>query len=182
VTRAPAAVLAALATFVAFACTPRPKVAEEPMTSSERTPRVFPVELELARDEAVDGRVTLRVAYRGSDPLAIVVPDRPDQIEWFDPESKTLERPTPIVVWSAWRSSDGALALDSRLSSDRRASRTLELAPGFDGPTIPVDIGPAVDGLLGAGTFSRGWCVRAWLVGGAHPLPSNIICWRPSDR
>jgi len=30
-------------------------------------------------------------------------------------------------------------------------------------PRIPLD--------------QRGWCARAWLLGGAHPLPSNIVCW-----
>jgi hypothetical protein len=27
-----------------------------------------------------------------------------------------------------------------------------------------------------------GWCARAWLVGGAHPVPSNIVCWPEPAR
>jgi hypothetical protein len=29
----------------------------------------------------------------------------------------------------------------------------------------------------GANNFARGWCARAWLIGGTHPLSSNIVCW-----
>ncbi|HEX7837986.1 MAG TPA: hypothetical protein VF469_11015 [Kofleriaceae bacterium] len=100
----------------------------------------------------------------------------PDQVEWFDPESKPLRAAAPYVAWSAWRIDNAGLALDSRTAAAQRASRQVTLHAG-DTTEAVVDLGAALDGLRGAGTFSRGWCAQAWLIGGTQPLPSNIVCW-----
>jgi hypothetical protein len=143
---------------------------------SSAAPAVFAIDLAIAGDAATQGRVILRIVSRGKAPVTIAVPDHPAQVEWFDPEMKTLRAPTPYVAWSAWRIDNAGLALDSRTSTAQRASRYVTLRA--DEPhEVAVDIGAALDGLRGPGTFARGWCTRAWLIGGTHPLPSNILCW-----
>jgi hypothetical protein len=137
---------------------------------------VFAIDLALAADAATWGRASLRIAFHGRSPVTIAIPDHARQVEWFDPESKPLRAAAPYVAWSAWRIDNARLALDSRTSTAQRASRYVTLRAG-DVQEAAVDIAAALDGLRGAGTFTRGWCARAWLVGGAHPLPSNIVCW-----
>jgi len=143
---------------------------------SSAPPPVFAVELAIAADATIAGRVTLRVGYHGHAPVTVALPDRPEQIEWFDPDTTTLRSPIPAVVWSAWRIDNAGLVLDSRASTARRASKYVTLRAG-EVHEVEVDVGAALDGLRGAGTLARGWCARAWLVGGSHPLPSNIVCW-----
>lgn len=146
---------------------------------SSAPPAVFAVDLALGADAATAGRVRLRIAFRGTTPVTLAIPDRPDQVEWFDPDMKTLRAPTPYLVWSAWRIDNAGLALDSRTSTAQRASKYVTLRAG-ETHEVAVDIAAALDGLRGQGTFARGWCARAWLIGGTHPLPSNIVCWPPS--
>jgi len=139
-------------------------------------PALFAVDLVITADATNAGRVSLRVAFHGRTPVTIAIPDRPDQIEWFDPETKTLRAAAPYVVWSAWRIDNAGFALDSRTGTAQRASRYVTLRAG-ETHEVAVEIGGALDGLRGPDTFARGWCVRAWLIGGTHPLSSNIACW-----
>jgi hypothetical protein len=139
-------------------------------------PKTFAVELTLTTDDQTPGQVRLRIALHGKEPVDIAIPARPDQIEWFDPDAKTLLAPTPHVMWSAWRMDNDGLALDSRPSTAQRASKYVTLYPG-NAQEVTVDLGAALDGLYGAGTLAQGWCARAWLVGGVHPVSSNVICW-----
>jgi hypothetical protein len=143
-------------------------------------PAVFAIELAITPDAAAPGRLRLRLGYRGKAPVELAVPERPDQVEWFDPGTRTLLAPVPRVVWSAWRSDSAGLALDSRASLAQRAAGHLTLHAG-ETHEVAVDVGAAIDGLYGAGTLARGWCARAWLIGGVHPLPSNIVCWPPAS-
>ena len=140
------------------------------------SPAVFAIELAITTDPAAPGRLRLRIGSRGKAAVELVVPERLDQVEWFDPGTTTLLAPVPRVVWSAWRSDSAGLALDSRTSRAQRASAQLTLHAG-EAHEVAVDVGAALDGLYGAGTLARGWCSRAWLIGGVHPLPSNIVCW-----
>jgi hypothetical protein len=147
------------------------------MTHDDAVPRTLhTVELSLAPDPAAPGRVTLRVASRGRDPVTIVIPERADQIEWFDPDARRLAEPAPRVLWTAWRIDNAGLVDESRPSSAQAASKHVTLSAG-DTRDAVVDVGAALDALFGPGAFARGWCARAWLVGGVHPLPSNIVCW-----
>lgn len=148
---------------------------------SSPSPAVFAIELAITADPATVGRVRLGITFRGKAPVTIAIPDRPDQIEWFDPDMKTLRAPIPYVAWSAWRIDNAGLVLDSRASTAQRASRYVTLHAG-ETHEAAVDLGAAIDGLRGPGSFARGWCARAWLIGGTHPLPSNIVCWPGDDR
>ena len=56
---------------------------------------LFAVDLTLAAD-ATAGRARLRIVFRGKAPMTLAVPDRVDQVEWFDPETRTLRAPTPL--------------------------------------------------------------------------------------
>jgi hypothetical protein len=176
--------LAAAVALAASACHPSPGAAPpppgDPMLNSDESmplPRTFAVELTIAADAEAPGRVHLRVAFHGKQPVQIAIPDRPDQIEWFDPEAKPLLGGTPHIVWTAWRSDNDGIAMGSRPAATDRASRHVTLTPGA-APDVSVDVGAAIDGLFGAGTFRRGWCARAWLAGVAHPVSSNVVCWR----
>jgi hypothetical protein len=142
-------------------------------------PAVFAIELALSPEPAASGRVRLRLTHRGNAPVTLAVPERSDQVEWFDPTTRPLVAPTPRVAWSAWRADTAGLALDSRASLAQRAAAPVTLLPG-GAHEVAVDLGAALDGLYGPGALARGWCARAWLIGGAHPLPSNIVCW-PAD-
>ena len=139
-------------------------------------PAVFAIDLAIAADAATWGRVSLRVASHGKAPVTVAIPAHPAQVEWFDPESRPKRAAAPYMVWSAWRIDNAGLALDSRTAAAQRASRYVTLHAG-DVQEAVVDLGAALDGLVGAGSFARGWCARAWLIGGTHPLPSNIVCW-----
>lgn len=144
---------------------------------TDDTPRtLYTIELSLTADPGVAGRATLRVVSRGRDPVTVVIPERPDQIAWFDPDANRLAEPVPRVLWTAWRIDNAGLADESRPSSAQAASKHVTLAPG-DARDAVVDVGAALDALFGPGAFARGWCARAWLVGGVHPVPSNIVCW-----
>jgi hypothetical protein len=144
---------------------------------SMQLPRTFTVELTIATVAEPAGRVQLRVTLHGEEPVKIAIPARPDQIEWFDPEAKSLLGGTPRIVWTAWRSDSDGIAMGSRPAATDRASRYETVTPGAS-PEVSVDIGAAIDGLFGAGTYIRGWCARAWLAGVAHPVSSNVVCWR----
>jgi hypothetical protein len=148
------------------------------MTSDDdlTQPALHAVELTITADAAAFGRVSLRVALHGKQSVAIAIPERPDQIEWFDPEARTLRSPVPRVVWSAWRIDRSGLALDSRASTAQRAEHVVTLSPRAP-HELAVDLGAALAGLDGAPAFAGGWCARAWLAGAVHPLPSNIVCW-----
>jgi hypothetical protein len=147
------------------------------MTHDDAAPRtLYTVELTLTADAAVAGRVTLRITSRGRDPATVVIPDRPDQIEWFDPDARRLADAVPRVRWTAWRSDSAGLVDESRPSTAQTASKHVTLGPG-DARDAVVDLSAALDALFGPGAFARGWCARAWLVGSGHPLPSNIVCW-----
>lgn len=122
---------------------------------------------------AVCGCGSPTAATRPSPSLS---PGRSDQVDWFDPTTRPLVAPTPRIAWSAWRADTAGLALDSRASLAQRAGAPVTLLPG-GAHEVTVDLGAALDGLYGPGTLARGWCARAWLIGGAHPLPSNIVCW-----
>jgi hypothetical protein len=139
-------------------------------------PTLYAVELTITADAAAFGRVRLHVALHGKQPVTVALPERPDQIEWFDPDAKALLSPVLRVAWSAWRIDRSGLALDSRASTALRASNVVTLAPGAPHDLV-VDLGVALAGLDDARSFAGGWCARAWLVGAPHPLPSNIVCW-----
>jgi len=160
-------------------CPPPPTQGQTMLEHDDSTApaALFAVDLTLAAD-ATAGRARLRIVFRGKAPMTLAVPDRVDQVEWFDPETRTLRAPTPYLVWSAWRIDNAGLVLDSRTSTSQRASRYVTLRAG-EAHELAVDIAAALDGLRGPGTFARGWCARAWLIGGTHPLPSNIVCWPP---
>jgi hypothetical protein len=143
---------------------------------SSAPPAVFAIDLQIAADAATAGRVSLRIAFHGKTPVMIAMPEHPDQVEWFDPESRPLRASAPYVVWSVWRIGNAGLALDSRTAAAQRASRYVTLHAG-NVQEVAVDVGAALDGIFGAGSFARGWCARAWLIGGTHPLSSNIVCW-----
>ncbi len=83
---------------------------------------------------------------------------------------------TPRVMWTAWRTDREELAGAPHPTTAQRASAHVTLSPGGV-EQAEVDLGAALDALYGPGAFAHGWCVRAWLVGGNHPLPSNIVCW-----
>jgi hypothetical protein len=136
-------------------------------------PTPYTVELSLAGDASAAGRVTLRIVSHGGDPVPVVLPERPDQIEWFAPDARRLAEASLRVAWTAWRDGGGDLAGELHPSTAQRASRHTTLAPGV-AEHAAVDLGAA---LGGADTLARGWCARAWLIGGAHPLPSNVVCW-----
>lgn len=147
------------------------------MTHNDAAPRtLYTVELTLTADAAVAGRVTLRITSHGRDPATVVIPERPDQIEWFDPDARRLADAVPRVLWTAWRSDNAGLVDESRPSTAQAASKHVTLGPG-DARDAVVDVRAALDALFGPGAFARGWCARAWVVGGGHPLPSNIVCW-----
>jgi len=176
VTAARQVAVIALAAVIA-ACGARPSPGAPMTTPDDATaaalPTPYAVELTLAPDAAA-GRATLRLVSHGGSPLAIVLPERADQIEWFDPDARMLALPSLHVMWTAWRLGGGALTGDSRPSAAQRASRHATLSPGGS-ETASVDLGAALDG-------ADGWCARAWLVGGAHPLPSNVVCWPARPR
>lgn len=163
---------------VACACGARPTPPHPAMT--EDAPHtLYTLELTLTADPAAPGRATLRVASHGKDPVTVVIPERRDQIAWFDPDAHRLAEPTPRILWTAWQIDNPGLVDESRPSSAQVASKRVTLGPG-DTRSAVVELGAALDNLLGPGAFARGFCARAWLVGGAHPLPSNIVCWPPS--
>lgn len=143
-------------------------------------PTPHTVELTLVADAAVTGRVVLRVAQRGHEPVTVVLPDRADQVEWFEPDARGLVDPTLRVKWTAWRIDNGAGIDRSRRMAPTVTKRvTLEQD---DVRQTQLDLAPAIDGLLLPEGVALGWCARAWLVGGAHPVPSNIVCWPEPAR
>lgn len=146
--------------------------------ASAPTPQT--VELTVIADAGVVGRVVLRVAQRGRDPVTVVLPDRADQIEWFDPDARGLVDPTLRVAWTAWRLDNGA-GVDRGRSIAPTLTRRVTLGPD-DVRQTQLDLAPAIAGLLLPDGATLGWCARAWLVGGAHPVASNIVCWREPDR
>lgn len=181
--RGAVALLAACAGTPAHPPAPAPACAPQPQDAtmlahddSIAPPAVFAIELALSPEPAASGRVRLRLTHRGNAPVTLAVPARSDQVEWFDPTTRPLVAPTPRV---AWRAGTAALALDSRASLAQRAASPVTLLPG-GAHEVAVDLGAALDGLYGPGALARGWCARAWLIGGVHPLPSNIVCW-PAD-
>jgi hypothetical protein len=169
---------AALVALALVACGPRPPSPTMPTDdiAPARTP--YALELTLTADPAAAGRARLRILSRGHEPVTVVVPERPDQILWFDPEKRSLPEPLPRVEWSAWRIDNGGLADESRPSTAQLPSRHATLGPGDHSDAV-VELGAALDSLFGPGAFARGWCARAWLVGGAQALASNIVCWPP---
>lgn len=147
------------------------------VASDDATPPATPhtLELTIAADAEVEGRVTLRVAQRGHAPVTVVVPDRADQVEWFAPDSARLVDPFLRVMWTAWRVDDGSTVHVGR-SAPLRFTRHVTLGPDEIAKTT-LELRPALDGLLLRDGEQAGWCARAWIVGGVHPLPSNIVCW-----
>lgn len=145
---------------------PHPTAMVDP--AEPRTP--YAVELTLRAEPASPGRVRLRIAAHGGDAVTILAPERPDQVELIDPDARRLAEPTLRVAFAAWRRDRAGLADDSRPSTAQRATRLVTLAPG-DAHDALVELAGALDG------DARGWCARAWLVGAAHPVPSNVICW-----
>jgi hypothetical protein len=175
VTAARAALGAIIALVALAACgAPPPHRPGTPTDDAPRTP--YTVELSLTADPASAGRATLRVASRGGEPVTVMIPERVDQIEWFDPDAKRFAEPVPRVLWTAWLIDNVGLVDESRPSTAQAASKRVTLASG-DARDAVVDLAGALDALFGPGAFARGWCARAWLVGGAHPVPSNIACW-----
>jgi len=110
-------------------------------------------------DAAVAGRVTLRITSRGRDPATVVIPERPDQIEWFDPDARRLTDAVPRVLRTAWRSDSAGLVDESRPSTAQAASKHVTLGPG-DAHDAVVDVSAALDAMFGPGAFARGWCAR----------------------
>jgi hypothetical protein len=133
--------------------------------------KVFAIELTIAADAAAPGRVSLRVELHGKEPIEIVIPDRPDQVLLIDPDAVMLAEETPSIRWSAWFADNDGLVLGDRPVAAQEPSRHVTLVPGQAQETT-VDLAPELDDV---GT--RHYCARAWLVGGAHPLPSNVVCW-----
>jgi hypothetical protein len=143
-------------------------------------PALHMIELTLATDAAIDGHVHLRVVSHGNRAVKIALPARADQVEWFDPRVKMKAPAPPRVVWTAWRADNDGIAEGSRASAGLESSKIVVLERGAVHDVV-ADIRDALDGMLGPDTFARGWCVRAWLIGGEHPVPSNVVCW-PKSR
>lgn len=151
-----------------------------PASDDVLAPTPHTVELTLVADAAIVGRVVLRVAQRGHEPVTVVLPDRADQIEWFDPDARGLLDPTLRVAWTAWRLDNGAGIDRARRSVAPTVTKRVTLGPD-DVRQTQLDLAPALDGLLLPDGATLGWCARAWLIGGEHPVPSNIVCWREPD-
>jgi hypothetical protein len=137
------------------------------------------LELTLAAGDT-EGRVTLRITQRGHTPLTVVVPDRPDQVEWFSPDSARLTDPFLRVMWTAWRTDDGN-TMHSGHQAALAFTRHVTLGPD-DATRATLDLKPALAGVLLRDGERTAWCARAWIVGGVHPLPSNIVCWPDPSR
>jgi hypothetical protein len=138
-------------------------------------PALHLIELALAPD-AAPGLVKLRVVSHGHHAVTIAIPARADQIEWFDPRAPMKVPAPPRVVFTAWRADNDGIAEGSRASAGLESSKIVALQRGATHEAV-VDIRRALDALFGPDTFARGWCLRAWLIGGQHPLPSNVVCW-----
>lgn len=137
-------------------------------------PALHMIELTLA-DVVVEGQIRLRVVSYGNRAVKIAIPARADQVEWFDPRAPMKVPAPPRVVWTAWRADNDGIAEGSRASAGLESSRIVALERGVVHEVV-VDVRGALDGMLGPDTFARGWCVRAWLIGGEHPVPSNVVC------
>ena len=69
---------------------PKPGVTMQASDEDPAPPTPHTVELTLVADAAVTGRVVLRVVQRGHEPVTMVLPDRADQVEWFEPDARGL--------------------------------------------------------------------------------------------
>ena len=124
----------------------------------------------IAFDADRPGRINLTVSFHGRGEVEVELPKRPDQIEWFDPMEKRLEIAMPRVMWTVWNPHTGALVYAPHPSA-LRASDSVTLREE-DSRSATADLGVA----LAAERFRGTWCTRAWLVGGALAVPSNIVC------
>jgi hypothetical protein len=149
----------------------------------DTTPAVPLDELSLviALDAAHPGRVGVRVVWYGAPPLTVALPAALDQLEWYEPGRAVDASIAPYLAWSAWRPDTGVrMARPSRPAASRWPSRHVLLAAGA-AHDAEVDLGPAFAQADGDDRRSddapRGWCARAWILGGAAPVPSNVVCW-----
>jgi hypothetical protein len=163
----------ALAGVMAACGHPAHEPPRDPMLAMTSLPTPYALELTLTADPARAGRAALRVRSHGGEPVTVVLPDRPDQLEWFDPDARRLADPVLRVAWSAWRRGGAGLFEGSRPTAAQQGTRRVTLAPG-DAHDAVIDLA----GALGGG--AAGWCARAWLINGGHPLASNVICWPAS--
>jgi hypothetical protein len=92
----------------------------------------------------------------------------------------TLADPFLRVMWTAWRTDDGN-AMHVGHQAALVFTRHVTLGPD-DVTRATLDLKPALDGVLLRDGEQTTWCTRAWIVGGVHPLPSNIVCWPDSSR
>jgi hypothetical protein len=142
-------------------------------------PTPYTLELTVTADDAAIGRVVLAVKHRGHDPVTLVLPEQPEEVEWFEPDARQLADPTLRVMWTAWRLDNGSVVDEGRHGTLPRHMRRVTLGPG-EAAKASFDLGPSVDVLLLPRGPRPAWCARAWLVGGTHPLPSNVVCWPES--
>ncbi len=141
-------------------------------------PLLHQVAVAIAFDPEAPERVSLAVAFHGIGEVSLALPAQPDQLEWFDPRAKALQATSPRIVWSAWHRGSGALVTDGRPSTSQRAANVVTVRPG-EVQSASVDLAAALVAL--APTLAAGWCARAWLIGGAVAIASNVVC-SPTNR
>lgn len=127
------------------------------------------LELTIAGDSV--GRVHVRIEVRArKTAVEISVPVNADHVEWFDPDRKRLKATIPELMWSVWRADTGDFMHEGRPASTLikhvTVTQTVHYEATFDLAKV-----------LGSDRVRHGWCARAWVVSGSHPVPSNIICW-----